>query len=896
MRRAAAWAGGVAGFGQAVFALTKGAWGGAHRAAASGRACAAQGFGWLAMGARGTVCAGCGMVRLAHRRTLTGGLAAASCVQRLGGLLAREAAVSTRRTTALLGPARWLTASLAVGLLLPFGGPLEAQTGRGFDAAVPGAPMGSLGPATPATPAAPRTPAGPPRVDNSAPVTFTADEVEYDRERGIVTARGRVEAWQNERILRADEFSYDRNTSIATVRGNVQMMEADGQVLFADSAELGQGFRDGVLTGVRALLAANGRMVANGIRRTTAPLPEGAPENTPRQTLSDISRVVYSSCNLCERDPSAPPLWQVRARTATQDTAAQRIAYRDARLEVYGVPVLYTPFFSHPDPQSPRGSGFLFPTVGSTRFLGGFIQTPYYWAIDEQSDLTVTPLFSTSQTPNVGAEYRRRFNSGDIQAQFSGGYFNPGTLGGSTGGKREFAGHIYSRARFHLDENWRVGVEINRASSEQYLRTYRFEFRRVLTSTAFLEGFWGTEGYARIDTRLYQGLRTTDNDRLFPIVGPNAYGEYAPRERYLGGFLQVNTGLLGITRLTGASSQRTTLQANWRREEIDPVGGVWNFRMQGDLRGYYASRQSINTIGAKVVTTTTNNEANGFHGDGNVRAAIDWRMPLVRSAGAYGTQTIEPRIQLVTGPNTGRQTRFPNEDSIDLEFTDANLFNLNRFNGRDRQEGGTRVDGALRTAWDFPNGGRVEAIAGRSWRIHRDATFAAGSGLDRRGSDYVGRLTVAPAHWLDIQARTRLDGETGQHRFSDYIASTSFTGVVPGVDSVGLQAGYLYTTPQPYLRPLRTRNEVMVGVTANTRTASGSNWRIGVSARYDLDIDRPVLVQGIAGYEDECFILEGRFVRRFARDAITRQEYAGNTIFLIRLGFKTLGEYGFRAL
>jgi len=669
-------------------------------------------------------------------------------------------------------------------------------------------------------------------------------------------------------------------------------MEADGQVLFAQSAELGQGFRDGVLTGVRALLAANGRLVANGIRRTTAPLPEGAPENAPRQTFSDLSRVVYSSCNLCERDPSAPPLWQVRARTATQDTASQRIAYRDARLDIYGVPVLYTPFFSHPDPQSPRGSGFLFPTLGSTRFLGGFIQTPYYWAIDDQSDLTVTPLFSTRQTPNIGFEYRRRFNSGDIQAQFSGGYFN----GTDSRGREELAGHLFSRARFHLDENWRVGAEINRASNELYLRTYRFEYRRVLTSTAFLEGFWGTEGYARIDARVYQGLRQTDNNKLFPIVGPNAYGEYAPRERVLGGFLNVNSGLLGITRLTGASSQRLTTQANWRREEIDPVGSVWNFRMQGDVRGYYADRQSINTVGNTIVTTRSNDEANGFHGDGNIRAAIDWRLPLVRSAGAYGTQTIEPRVQVVAGPNTGRQTRFPNEDSIDLEFTDANLFSLNRFNGRDRQEGGTRVDGALRVAQDFPNGGRVEATAGRSWRVHRDATFAPGSGLERRGSDYVGRLTVSPAHWLDVQARTRLDGDTGQHRFSDYIASTSFNGLVPGLDSLGLQAGYLYTTPQTYLTPLRTRNEVLVGVTAATRTASGSNWRMGVSARYDIDLDRPVLIQGIAGYEDECFILEGRFVRRFARDPSTQQDYAGNTLFLIRLGFKTLGEYGFRAL
>lgn len=805
-----------------------------------------------------------------------------------------------RRAAAIARHARRLAAPGALLLTLALIGPLEAQTGRAFadpnslgsplsgsrdEMSAPGvsAPTGAgRAPGPAAVTSGTAAPARPP-VNNNAPVTFTADEVEYDRERGIVTARGRVEAWQNERILRADTFIYDRNNGIATVRGNVQLLEADGQVLFAEEAELGEGFREGVLTGVRALLAANGRLVANGARRTPVPLPEGAAPGTQPATFTDLTRVVYSSCNLCERDPTRPPLWQVRARTATQDSAVQRVSYRDARLEFFGIPTFYSPFFSHPDPQTPRASGFLFPTLGSTRFLGAFAQTPYFWAIDEQSDLTIAPIFSTRQYPNLSAEYRRRFNNGDIQIQTSAGYFN----GNDTRGNREFSSHIFSRARFHLDENWRTGLEVNRATSELYLRTYRFEFRRVLTSLAYLEGFWGTEGYARFDARVYQGLRTSDSNRSLPIVGPNAYGEYAPREKVLGGFLQADAGLLAITREIGAYSQRLATRVAWRREEIDPVGGLWNFRIQGDARAYNAGRQQL--------TPNFFTDANGQTAVGNFRAAAEWRMPLVRDWGSWGQQTIEPRFQVVTGPNTGSQSNLPNEDSIDLEFTDANLFSINRFNGRDRQEGGTRFDGAIRSAWNFPNGGQVEAVGGRSFRVHQDATFANGTGLERRGSDYVGRLTVAPTYWFDVSTRARLDGDTGAHRFSDYIANTSFRNVL-GLDNLGLQAGYLYTLPQTYLTPVRKRNEVMLGFTASTRTASGANWRIGVSARYDIDLDRPVLVQGIAGYEDECFILEGRFIRRFARDPSTQQQYAGNTVFLIRLGFKTLGEYGFRAL
>ena len=69
-----------------------------------------------------------------------------------------------------------------------------------------------------------------------------------------------------------------------------------------------------------------------------------------------------------------------------------------------------------------------------------------------------------------------------------------------------------------------------------------------------------------------------------------------------------------------------------------------------------------------------------------------------------------------------------------------------------------------------------------------------------------------------------------------------------------------------------------------------------MSGKYDLGIDRPVLIQGAVGYEDECFILEGRFIKRFAEDPATQNLYPANTVVLFRVGFKTLGDYFFRAI
>jgi LPS-assembly protein len=714
--------------------------------------------------------------------------------------------------------------------------------------------------------ARPATPAGTfggGQEDTNAPVTFTADEVEYNRETGVVTARGRVEAWQGERVLRADSFTYDRNTGVATARGHVQLIEADGTVLFADEAELKDRFRDGVLTGVRALLAANARMAANGARRTGG-------------TINELGRVVYSSCDLCEDDPTAPPLWQVQARRAIQDSEAHRITYRDATVRFFGVPLLYTPYLSHPEPGTPRASGFLFPTMGITRFLGAYAGFPYYWAIDDSSDLLVTPSFSARQYPNLGLEYRRMFNFGEIAGSASIG----GLSGKDNNGRDELAGHIFLKGRFAIDEHWRAGFDLNRASSETYLRTFRYEYRRVLTSQVYTEGFWDTEGYARFDARAYQGLRTVDDTRQVPYVLPNLYYEHAPRERVLGGFVTVDATALGIYREIGSNSQRLGSRVTWTRPEVGPLGDLWTFRLQGDVIGYRAAGQE------KPPTNLP--DANGGRTVGNIRAAVDWRMPFVRSAGEWGSQTIEPRVQLVTGPRMGPQARIPNEDSVDFEFTDANLFALNRFTGRDRQEGGTRVDTAIRAAWDFPNGGQVEGLVGRSFRLD-DNSFNPypGSGLERRASDYVARLRVAPTSWFEVLGRVRTDSEhPTERRLVDTTATLS-------LGTVTLSTGYLYSPPLPYLTPLRSRDEVSVGITARI----GEFWRASFAARYDLGIDRPVLIGGSLGYEDECFILEGRFLQRFAQDPTNNNStYAGNTVVLVRIGLKTIGDYYLRAL
>jgi LPS-assembly protein len=696
------------------------------------------------------------------------------------------------------------------------------------------------------------------RSTSNEPVTFTAEEVEYDQTTNTVSARGRVEAWQGDRVLRADEFTYNRETGIATARGNVVLIEPDGQALFADRAELSGGMRDAALEGLRGLLASNARLAAAGARRTGG-------------TITDLSRVVYSSCDLCPEDPTQPPLWQLRARVASLHSDENRVRYRDAALQMWGLPVLYTPYFSHASPDAPRASGFLSPSFGVTRLLGGFIETPYYWAIDDQSDATIAPTFSTRQGGNLAVGYRRRFNSGEISIEGSVGYLGSDTEDTGLGSS------IFSRGQFSLDETWRTGFSLNRASSRDYLRAYRYGAPRYLTSEAYVEGFWGTEAYARLDGRVYQGLYDVDDTGQIPTVLPLGYAEYVFPRDGLGGTATIDAQAFSITRNAGTDTRRIATRAAYDLPVAGDLGEIWTFRTHADLIGGWVE-------GLNEAPNFGPAGNDGGFSRGNVRAAVDVRWPLIRPAGEWGTQLIEPRLQLVTGPAIGRQDRFPNEDSIDFEFTDANLFSLNRYYGRDRQEGGTRLDAAFRGAWLFPNGGQVEGLVGRSFRADLDRSFEPGTGLDRRASDWVGRLRLAPVPWFEVVGRSRLDSDTLEPRFWD-ATGTLYAG------RFSLSGGYLRTDPVPNTA-IRKREEVSAG----TFISLNQNWRVGAFGRYDMAIERPVAAQLVAAYEDECLIFETRFVRRWAQEETTGRDSTSNTLLLFRVTLKTVGDFGIRAL
>ena len=701
---------------------------------------------------------------------------------------------------------------------------------------------------------------------SNAPVSFTADQISYDKTGNIVTATGHVRAIQSGQTLYADKVVLNRNTDVATATGHVVLMQPSGDTVYAQQAVLSKGMKNAVMQGVSARLAQNARMIANGGRRYDGKIDE-------------LAKGVYSACDLCKTNPAAPPLWQIRALNVTRDLEHKMIEYHDAEMEFDGFPIFYLPYLTQPDPSVKRQTGLLIPAAGVSSRLGFFVAAPYYIVLGKSSDVTLTPIIATKQGPALRGNYRQAFNDGELNIDASVGR-DDGSVGDS----------VFSSGTFDLNQDWRAGFDYNHASDPRYLDDFSIlPNASFLSSDVFLEGF-SSGSYARVDAETYQGLVVSVDQNELPIVLPHGQYDFVSSQDGIGGQVSLHADLFDVMRNVGTDTQRVSAIPGYSAPFTLPYGVIGTARVQVVSAAYNASH-----LEDQPNFSTTDNASTARV---QPYGAVFLRLPFIRQAGSLGSQIIEPEVQIVASPDVGisQNSRIPNEDSLDLEYSDANLFSLNRYPGIDRLEGGTRVDYALHAAWYLPHNAMLDGFIGQSYRLHKDNDYLPDSGLNDNVSDIVGHVIVAPSPYFNLVYRTRLSHDDLGARMID--ATANF-----GTHALNFSGGYLYANTNPYVlynepsTPSVTLDPPAAffiprhEFTANANTNFGP-WTFGAGMERNLQTGQFDSASFSAGWQNDCFGVSLVYYQRFTSFNLDD----GSTTALIQFTFKTLGNVGFSAL
>lgn len=736
-----------------------------------------------------------------------------------------------------------------------------------------------------------------------------AVEVDYDYNNSRVSAVGNVQMFYNGTTVEADKVIYDQKSKRLHAEGNVRMTDADGKITYANLLDLSDDYRDGFVDSLRVDTADSTRMAATRADRTAG-------------NYTVFQNGVYTACAPCRDDPKKPPLWQVKGARIIHDQTEKMLYFEDARLEFFGVPMAYLPYFSTPDPTVKRKTGFLMPGFTSVTNYGFGIETPFYWAIAPSYDATISPRYTTRQGVLLQGEFRQRLMDGAYQIRAYGiDQQDPKAYVGQPG-EKEFRGGVESKGQFSLNDKWIWGWDAIALSDYTFLSDYRLSvykdpFASFLTlqteaiSQLYLTGV-GNRSF--FDARTIYYLSLSGNQSQVPVIHPVIDYANVINHQILGGEFSYKTNFTSLSRTNAAFDPITTLgvtnglctatsadplarmpancllrgipgtytrlsgEVEWRRSFTDPLGEIWTpFAI---LRGDVIDASISNQPGVSNFLPVGDTQALRVM----PTVGLEYRYPFI-NVQPWGTTIVEPIAQVIIRPNETYAGKLPNEDAQSMTFDASNLFSVDKFSGYDRVEGGGRANVGVQATTQFDRGGSVNVLFGQSYQLFGLNSFAVAdvtntavdSGLATTRSDYVARVNYSPNRTYTFSTRARFDEATWNVSRFEAEARAAF-------DRWQVSLTYGNYAPQPDLGYL-TRREGLLG-SGSIKVAS--NWVVTGAARWDLAANKISTYTVGAGYVDDCFVMAVNYVTSYAYATASAPPQLSHAVML-QIGLRTIG-------
>jgi len=699
-----------------------------------------------------------------------------------------------------------------------------------------------------------------------------ANELVDDDQNHVVSAHGQVEARYQGRVVRANDVVYDTATGVVTANGDVTIINADGTLEFSQSAVLDRQLSVGVAMAFSSRLKDNISIAAASVARKS---PD----------LTELNQAIFTPCPVCAKNPT--PTWSIHASKVVEDKKRQIIYFRDAVIEIHGIPVMYLPALWEPDPDVKRKSGLLIPDINESSLRGLSYEQPYLQVISPSEDLVISPQVNTKVNPFLNLDWRKRFYSGAIDVRAGYTYEQDFDQNGNRLANATSRSYLLAKGLFAIDDNWNWGFTAERASDPLIFDRYnvadpfidrglyaaddRRLISQVFTTRQDSNSFISV---AAIDV---QGLRSTDLNSTFPVVAPLIEARYEPDQAILGGRLRIDGSGVVLTRdesptdptQPGIDSRRGTLEADWQRTFI--------FSNGIRIDPFLDARTDVFSLGdLPQINPLTPNPKNATIARTMETAGATLTWPFVKRDGNL-TIVLEPIAQLALSPTLRQDPRIPNEDSIDFVFDQTNLFQVDKSPGFDILDSGQRLNVGGRATVMTDDGRTGSVLFGRSFRAEADPNIPASSGLSGTNSDWIFATNATPFKGVTLFTDWRLDSRTwGINRLeagADF-ATSRFDG----------QIRYLQEAQDPTgqkVQDLDFHGELFILKNWGVTTYGAREFTSGVWREEDFGIV----------YKDQCIRVEIVYRRNNTSNGVL----GPHSGIGFRLSLATLGNSGYAA-
>ena len=506
----------------------------------------------------------------------------------------------------------------------------------------------------------------------------------------------------------------------------------------------------------------------------------GNNENDPRisavsgygnGTNTYFKKGVFTSCKKTDK---CPP-WKIISNEIHHDKIKKKIAYKNAWLEIYDLPVVYFPKFFHPDPTVKRQSGLLKPELGSSNNLGSSIFVPYFLAISEDKDLTIKPKLFEDNKFLLQNEYRQKTKNSITIADFSfvnGHDSSPQDKGGTRS-------HIFTNTLVDLSlDNFKksmLQINYQKVSNDNYLKIFNLKSPLLLDDNSVLETKiefdLEHESYdLTTSMEMYETLNGSNSDR-YQYVFPNYNFSKNFNLDDIEGSFSLNS--YGNSTLNDTNVNTSTISNDLSYSTLN------NLFDNGIKTNFEVSLKNVNTV-AKNNPKYKNSPQSELMSAYTYNASI----PLIKK-NSTTFNTLEPKLSLRFSPHEMKNNR--NESRrIDV----SNIFASNRLSLGNSFESGESVTLGLNFKKEKVNTeNKIDEIEeyidfklATVFRLDEEKNIPTNSTLNKKNSNIFGQLDFKPIKNISLGYNFSLTDNLNTFEYNSLIAKMEYGNFITQFD------------------------------------------------------------------------------------------------------------------
>ena len=578
---------------------------------------------------------------------------------------------------------------------------------------------------------------------------ITSDRVQYFKNSEKIIAEGNVIfKGQGGIIIEAESATYDKNEQViksdnlATIKDNSgnsiildmfnysvknKNLRSEGNIEITDKLE-NKYFFDDIFIDVE-----NKRMAGSNLKIKFNKNTFGNIENDPRlvansavitENKSYIEKGVFTTCK--KRGNKCPP-WKMAAKKIIHDKGKQTINYENAKLYFYDLPIFYFPRFFHPDPTVERQSGFLAPRLTNSTTLGAGFILPYYFALADHKDLTLTPKMYVDENPVIQTEYRHvtKNSYSILDTSYNQGYKK--ASGNKSGSSRA---HLFAQSNINLDletfDESNLMINLQKVTNDTYLRAHNID-SKIMDSKSLLNSsidlnFEKKDSSLEINMDVYEDLNKT-SDKYEYVIPNFDYKNNLFFSEQLG---ELNFQSRGSHKIyeTNKTEAKMVNDFFWNSNKfISDSGFITSFNGNLKNSNYRAEK-----------TSDFKSEENNYEFAGVI--SLTNSFPLKKQSKNY-EKTLTPKLMLRTAPGHMRDM-----SGEKLKFGTSNLFTLNKLSQIDVIEKGTSL--TLGTDYSYKDKKKdfekINLSLGQVFNFEDNLKMSSSSSLGQKTSELVGNF------------------------------------------------------------------------------------------------------------------------------------------------------------